>query len=123
MIPRVRFPRRVHTRDVVTPEVAEAVLARDHGCVAPRIDPMAGPCRDRWGVLVSPSDRRALELDHIHADGSTHGKRADSTIAELVVVCAFHHRGTGRSAGAAQWATANRDLLRRYIVRANRGGG
>ena len=91
-------------RDPVTPQVYDLVMRRDYGCVAPRLDPDAGPCSGMGGSLM-------LELDHVH-DEPTAGRRAPSDPAHLVVLCAFHHRG---SKAGHVWATANRPLLRAYL--------
>jgi hypothetical protein len=52
-----------------------------------------------------------LELDHVH-DEPTAARRAPSDPAHLVVLCAWHHRG---SKAGHVWATANRPLLRAYL--------
>lgn len=102
--------------DKVTPEVAEHVFRRDDGCVAPRLDPRAGQCRDRWGGPVSPTDRRALTLQHLWLDYSVKAKRAPSDPEHLLVLCYGHHEGTGPTHGAV-WATSeeNLDRQRAYL--------
>ena len=82
--------------DAVTPELREAVLRRDGGCVASRFGlyPYAGPCDGR------------LTLDHVK-DQPRMGKRAPSDAAHLVTLC-WHHHLDG-------WATAHRPELRAYL--------
>jgi hypothetical protein len=62
----------------VTPAVYAEVMARDGGCVGPRIG-MVGDC-------VGPS-----ELDHIRASGGL-SLRSRSTPDNLAVLCGRHHR-------------------------------
>lgn len=81
-------------RDPVTPEVREAVFARDRGCIAPRLG-ATDPCSGAW------------TLDHVK-DQPRMGVRAPSDAAHLVVVCAHHHLWTG-------WATSHRPELREYL--------
>lgn len=64
-------------RDPVTPELREAVLERDQGCVGPRLG-MPRACFGR------------LELDHIRASGGL-GLRSASVITNLITVCGAHH--------------------------------
>lgn len=82
-------------RDPVTPDLRAAVLERDMGCVAPRLDRHAGPCQ---GVLT---------LDHVK-DQPRMGVRAPSDERHLVTVCERHHLWSG-------WATSHRPMLRRYL--------
>lgn len=96
-------------------EVRLIVFGRDGGCVAPLLDPDAGPCYDAWGHRLRYAEgaraMRDLEIDYIrharlrrHYDPEAH-----------VMVCPGHHRGTGPNAGR-QWSTANRPLIRRYLA-------
>jgi hypothetical protein len=85
-------------RDPVTPEMREAVIERDRGCVAPDLDPCAGPCGGRFTI------------DHVKSQPMM-GKRAPSDMAHLVTLCEYHHLWSG-------WATAHRPLLRRYLATA-----
>jgi len=81
------------------------VIRRDHGCVAPLLDPSgSGPCSGRW------------TLEHVN-DQSTRGKRAPDDREHLVVLCELH-AGLLRVAGE-QWNTKkeNRYRLRRYLWR------
>jgi hypothetical protein len=93
-----------------------AVIIRDGGCVAPKLDPTAGPCYDRWGSVLSMV--YDVEVDYVRLE--SHGKRHELA-SDHVAVCAGHHRGTGPSRGY-QWATAHRRLLREYLetVRSDR---
>lgn len=86
--------RHIAKRDPVTPTLRIAVLERDQGCMAPRLDPDAGPCEGR------------LTLDHVK-DQPMMGKRAPSDMAHLVTLCERHHLG--------RWATSHRPLLREYL--------
>ncbi len=91
-------------RDPVTPEVALAVFNRDQGCMAVWMGAWLIDCRG------------PLELDHVQDEAGTGKRRAKSDPAHLVVLCAFHHRGT--KAGA-NWATSHRPELRAYLARVN----
>lgn len=96
--------------------VRMVVFLRDGGCVAPRLDPGAGPCADQWGDPL-PGDRHliGLEMDYVRR-GAT-GKRHELA-RDHVALCAGHHRGTGPQGGAV-WATAHRALLRGYLDGSN----
>lgn len=102
--------------DAVTPELRDEVFAMDGWrCVAPRLDPDAGVCRNRWGDSVIATGRMpvtALTLDHVK-DAPMMGKRAPSDVRHLVTLCAGHHLLSG-------WATGHRPQLRAYL--ANRAG-
>lgn len=86
-----------YRRDPVTGPVRSAVLARDAGCVAPRLDRSVDLCAGR------------LTLDHVK-DQPMMGKRAPSDAAHLVTLC-WHHHLDG-------WATSHRPELRDYLRRA-----
>jgi hypothetical protein len=102
--------------DKVTPEVYEHVMRRDGGCMAPRLAPKAGQCRDRWGAMVDRTTERALTLQHLWLDYSVKGKRAPSKPEHLIVMCWGHHEGTF-------WATSHdhlelqRDYLKDLITK------
>ncbi len=102
--------------DAVTPELRQAVLAMDGWrCVAPRLDPKAGICRNKWNSTIITSGRMpesALTLDHVK-DQPMMGKRAPSDERHLATLC-WHHHLDG-------WATAHRPELRAYL--ASRSGG
>jgi hypothetical protein len=83
-------------RDPVTPEMREAVLGRDGGCVAPRLG-------------ASSACSGSLQLDHVKSQPMM-GKRAPSDMAHLVTLCEHHHLDG--------WATSHRPLLRRYLATA-----
>ena len=91
-------------RDPVTPEVREAVLRRDGGCVAPEL----WPCIEHGADCGSPPDPcdGRLTLDHVK-DEPRMGKRAPSDPAHLVTLC-WHHHLDG-------WATSHRPELRAYL--------
>ena len=95
-------------KDPVTREVRETVLARDKGCVAPRLG-AEDPCRDSWGYPVpGGAPAFALTLDHVHDWYGKMGKRAASDPAHLVTLCWGHH--------LAGWATSHRPELREYLA-------
>lgn len=113
----------------------EYVLLRDGGCVArfanspfwklrwPQLQdlPEAGFCRDRYGSIIDPTDKRHMTLDHVK-DEPGMSIRADDAIGSLWTVCWFHHIGTeGSRRYASQWATNDlvRAAARTYIDAAN----
>jgi len=91
--------------DPVTVEMRNAVLKRDGGCMAPRLDPsQSGAC---WGRLT---------LEHVKEHGRM-SKRAPSDLGHLVALCQGHTED-GRKAGY-QWNTTkeSRALVRAYLIR------
>jgi len=101
----------------VTPEVRILVLQRDQHemarvglavltptCVAPLIDPDAGPCAGR------------STLDHLKEEPRM-GVRATSVPEHLVSLCQGHTED-GMKAGHI-WNTSHRPELREYLVRVN----
>jgi len=70
-------------------------------CVAPELDDLSGPCRDRSGHPTWEVPEADLELFAIDGAGS-------------VVLCPWHIRGlkAGRN-----WATSHRPMLRAYLRR------
>ena len=72
---RTALRRKPH-KDPVTPELWFYVIARDGGCIGPRVG-MEGVCRGR------------LELDHLMNGGV--GKRGPSTARNLSTLCQTHH--------------------------------
>lgn len=91
-------------RDPVSPDLRIAVFTRDGDCVAPRLDPDAGPCRG------------PLTADHVK-DEPRMGVRAPSDAAHLVTLCEGHHLDTR---AGANWATSHRPELREYLRRVER---
>ena len=91
-------------KDPVTPELREAVLKRDGGCVAPFIGVDYDPHNKTWDAIDRCKGR--LTLDHVK-DAPMMGKRAPSDMAHLVTLC-WHHHLDG-------WATAHRPELREYL--------
>lgn len=95
-------------RNVVTADVALAVLTRDKGCVAVALGASPADCRGR------------LTLDHVKDQphvgdplikrADRHSYRAPSDERHLVSVCAAHHLENG-------WATSHRPALREYLAR------
>jgi hypothetical protein len=90
----------VKHRDPVSPELREAVLRRDRGCVAPRLGATEYDCHGR------------LTLDHVK-DQPMMGKRAPSDLSHLATLCWTHHLDG--------WATSHRPQLREYLARVNAG--
>ncbi len=92
-------------KDPVTPQLRIAVLTRDGGCLAPRLDPDAGPCLGR------------LTLEHVK-DQLRLGRRAPSDPAHLAVLCEGHTEPGARA--GYQWNTdrRNRQRVREYLRRA-----
>lgn len=105
--------RRKH-RDPVSPALHDEVIARDirvaGGCLAAFLDPDHG-CRSIWGDPQRPDVM--LTLDHIQLGYGRFGRRAPSTRATLVSLCAGAHLNSG-------WATSHRPLLREYLERVER---
>lgn len=86
----------------------EAYLASDPWvCAAPMID--------RWPLVdlnVSVTCSGAMERDHVHSHtGGTKGKRAPTSMNNLVILCHHHHQDG--------WATSHRPEIRTYIEEAN----
>ena len=101
----------------MTPEVRAAVVLRDGGCVAPRIDPRAGPCFDWLGrPLTHPLV--GIEVDYVNR-GSRGGRH--ELAGDHVTLCPGHHRGTGPGTHGYIWATAHRAELRAYLEGVTRG--
>ena len=72
-------------RDPVTPAMRKAVLARDKGCVGPRIG-----MHDQCGSQFGPGTGIVLEMDHVFSYGM--GRRGPSEEWNLVTLCGWHHR-------------------------------
>ena len=89
------------------------VFARNRRCEAAIIDPIAGPCYDKWGHPIHPgrADWNEGEMDYVRLE--SHGSRHELLI-DHIWVCPGHHRGTGPSAGF-QWATAHRRDERTWL--------
>lgn len=100
-------------REAAVSLVRQTVALRDIGCVAPRIDKDCGPCRDRWGNVMSNAHRFMHwsdgEMDFVRL-GAT-GKRHELP-EDHVWLCPWHHQGT--TAGHC-WATSHREQLRDYL--------
>jgi hypothetical protein len=97
-------------------EMRMAVFLRDGACLAPRLDPDAGPCRDKWGHRLhgaaSYLSPEVGEADYVRRDALA----ARHVLPEdCVWLCPGHHRGTGATAGYV-WATAHRDELVAYLA-------
>jgi hypothetical protein len=87
----------------VPPALARQVLARDGGCVAPRL---GGTILDCWG---------RNRIEHVQTDYGRTGRRADNTLWNLVTLCQGHTED-GMRAGYV-WATdhANRERCRDHL--------
>lgn len=104
-----------------------AVVARDgHRCIAPTLDPDCGPCTGLWSDTpitttgyFEPGD---LTVHHVQTGYGRSGKRAPSTMGNLVTVCWGHH--TKCRAGRI-WATQSWVLsaMRIYLLELPRGLG
>ena len=99
-----RSPIRRHaTKDPVSPELRQAVLERDGGCVALMIgEHVPGVV----GRLPFSTCIGRLTLDHVREQPMM-GKRAPSDLAHLVTLCEHHHLDG--------WATSHRPELRAYL--------
>lgn len=108
-------------RDLVTPEVRRFVILRDkRECMAPVLDFNAGPCRDKWGQVVTVLREEHLTLDHVkdkpkfgdrvekRGAERKHRYRAPSTPEHLICLCWGHHLGG--------WATSHRTVIRDYLA-------
>ena len=95
------------TKDPVRPSDRAEVFERDGQCIAPLVDPNAGPCQSRWGRTCNANDRRAFTLDHVPpAPGSTRVSRP----RWMVTLCWGHGVIT-------HWETAHRADERDYLRR------
>ena len=92
-------PLRASSGTRIPSDVRQAVLARDSGCVGPRIG-MPGDCMG------------AIELDHVQASHGM-GMKSETTPANLASVCGFHHRM--RTEEGKRW----RPRLIAYLSRVN----
>lgn len=90
-------------RDPVLPDVALFVLARDGGCVAPRLGGSFMECMGR------------NRLEHVHEDYGQAGRRAPSCPCSLLTLCEGHTE-PGMKAGYV-WCTdkTNRAECRAYL--------
>jgi hypothetical protein len=88
-----------------------AVINRDRQCVAALLD-RAHLCRDRWGNPASPTDTRALTLEHVHqANGRTYDD-------PLMCVADCYHANV-----VERWESANRATLWAYLAGVRAGSG
>ncbi len=95
---------RVGTGEPTVSQVRTAVISRDDGCVARRIDPKAGPCRDWQGRVVDRVPLDQLEADYVRL-GARAPRHRDPW--DHQALCPGHHRGVGAQRGYV-WATAHR---------------
>lgn len=96
MIPRRRADR-------VTPELVEALRARDIGCVLSFLDP-GHVCRDRWGAVT---DWQNASVEHVKSELRM-GRRAPSDLEHTVLLCA------GSNVGVP--SKRERGLIRDYLA-------
>jgi hypothetical protein len=89
--------------------LSTAVFERDGWtCLAPTLDPEAGPCHDVNGLAVSPIElqlqkrmslvRMVLTLQHLQIAGTT-----EHDLQHLLTLCWGHHLGHGERGGRI-WA-------------------
>lgn len=93
------------TKDPVTNAEWQAVIDRDKQCIAPLLDPDAGPCRDRWGRVVPATSLRAATVDHVPPYP---GAPRISTRRWMARIC-WGHGVHGH------WETAHRDAERAHL--------
>lgn len=101
-------------------ELSALVFNRDGWvCLAPKLDPQAGVCRDREGRPfrqmgpVNPRRvREYLTLQHVQLGGKT-----DNDFKHLLSLCWGHHLGTGEKGGRI-WSkqSAAARLQRKYLI-------
>jgi hypothetical protein len=77
--------RRRKQADPVTPELIEALLARDLGCVLSFLTE-DHECRDRWGYAADWRDPLALTVEHVKSELRM-GVRASSDLDHTVLLC------------------------------------
>jgi hypothetical protein len=100
------------TRDRVTPELREAVFARDKRCILARLDDQH-VCRDQWGQPHMPTATRFLTLEHVHDGYGLMGVRAPSDLRHLVAMCSAGNVGVPTK--------EQRQAIRAYLEEVNEG--
>lgn len=70
------------------PAIRYQVMLRDKACLLSKIEP-GHVCRNIWGDVHAPDDVKQLSLEHVHLTGSMMGKRAPSTAASMIALCAW----------------------------------
>lgn len=103
----------------------EVFVLDEFRCVAPLIDPDAGPCRDFNGYVIArlgpmrPDGE--LTVEHVTPGYGRLGRRADNVLSEMTTLCWGHHQGHGvTGSGGSIWALAHKDDLRTWLLE-NRG--
>jgi len=101
------------TKDATRTEVREEVFARDGRCIAGLVDPEAGPCKTKWGVVVPPGlryyrGREVWTVDHVPRFA---GSTRISSRRWMVTLCWGHH------GHPSYWETAHRNEERKYLLR------
>ena len=105
---------------VLDPKLWLRVYLRDGGrCVARKLDPDIGPCRDRWGEpvkLQSDGTMRRRDVTFAHIKMSPGGPRVDDEMHAVCVCWGHHVMGRGDD---AMWAARSRGLrlIRSYLRR------
>jgi hypothetical protein len=95
------------SRDKVTPQLRNFILARDKQCVLAKLEP-THVCRDLWGQPHLSTRLDLLSLEHVKSDLRM-GVRAPSDMGHLVAMCV--------------WANVNvpskdqRNAIRAYLER------
>jgi hypothetical protein len=95
-------------------------------CLAPRLDPDAGPCHDQRGAVYDPVGLRIdsfrpgrlryvrsfLTLQHVQILG-----RTENDLQHLLTLCSGHHLGTGEKRGRI-WSKQKKAAVaqRRYLI-------
>lgn len=104
LIRRNRWRPKPHPRkDPVTPEMRLAVLARDDGCIAPRLG----------GSFIDCGGRNTLA--HVKSEPRM-GRRAESDPAHLVTICEMHAEAGMRQGYV--WVTDRQNIekMREYLA-------
>lgn len=101
--------------------VRQDVLRRDgYRCLAPRLDPQAGWCRDAFGNIITgwPARDRGpvyIQMSHTKPRGQLAlSRKAESEPRNLISLCPFHHTGT--TAGS-NWEAVHRESIRDHLER------
>lgn len=97
--------RRRRKTDPVTPDLREALLARDMGCVLAFLQE-GHVCRNQWGDVIDWRDRDGLTVEHVKSQLQM-GRRAPSDLAHTVILCA------GANIGVP--SKEQRNLIRAYL--------
>lgn len=99
----------------------DVLAADDYRCVAPKIDPGCGPCRNFYGEVIQTlgpmHPDRDLTVEHVVPGYGRLGRRADNDLSQMTTLCWFHHLGHGaKGQGGSIWALGHKADLRRYLA-------